>query len=82
MSRRSAVELIAALRDRLARRVVVVDDSETLNRNDYLALGFERLEQCDDLPAWHYDPDSASLKREWNTARDWANPENFDRYRW
>lgn len=36
--------------------------------------------------AWHsvytYDVDSYNPKREWNSPEDWANPQNFRRYRW
>lgn len=74
----SLTRLIARLRDRYARRVLVSDQRQSLTLNDYLGLGFERLEQG----LYMCDPDSASRQREWNNPRSWANPENFDRYRW
>ena len=29
-----------------------------------------------------YDIDSFNRQREWNSPENWANPENFRRYRW
>lgn len=31
---------------------------------------------------WVHDIDRYNPRREWNTADDWAHPENFDKYRW
>lgn len=31
---------------------------------------------------FRYDLESYTRVREWNNARNWANPENFHRYRW
>lgn len=75
-------QLLAALRDRYAQRVLALDEAETMVLTDYLALGFERLPDADLSGLYLFDPDAASRQREWNNARDWANPENFDRFRW
>lgn len=74
--------LLARLRDCYAVRVIVVDDAGMLTLADYLALGFEGWDTEGESRCFIYDPDSRSLKREWNNARHWANPENFDKYRW
>lgn len=78
MPKSAAIHLIAALRDRYARRVVILDS--TLDYGEFLALGFERLPAP--VEGYVYDPDSPSRRREWNHAGDWANPENYDKYRW
>jgi hypothetical protein len=31
---------------------------------------------------WVHDIDRYNPRREWNSADDWAHPENFDKYRW
>ena len=31
---------------------------------------------------YHYDIDTYNPRREWNDNSQWANPGNFDRYRW
>jgi len=74
--------LLARLRDCYAVRVIIVDDAGILTLADYLALGFEGWDTEGESRCFIYDPDSRTLKREWNDARHWANPENFDRYRW
>ncbi len=76
-------QLLAALRDRFARRVLVLDQRQAMGLNDYLALGFERMPgAATDDRQFLFDPDAESRQREWNNARNWANPENFERYRW
>ena len=79
---RAASALLAKLRDRFAPRVLVVDDDRVLSLADYLALGFEGRERDGESRCFIHDPDSPSHRREWNDARHWANPENFDKYRW
>ena len=74
--------LLASVRDRYARRVLIPDHNSTLTLTDYLALGFERLPGKGLESVYLFDPDAESRQREWNNARDWANPENFDLYRW
>jgi hypothetical protein len=71
--------LLAALRDRMARRVVVLD--HTLPPTDFIALGFELLPGAPG-EGYLFDPDSPARRREWNNPDHWANPENFDKYRW
>lgn len=83
---KTASALLAALRDRYARRTVVVGDSSpgqpaVLTDNDLLALGFEGL-PLDSGMAWLFDPDSESRRREWNNPDHWAHPERFDKRRW
>jgi DNA-binding transcriptional LysR family regulator len=49
-----------------------------------LALKLHRRVREDGV--WHsvytYDVDSYNRKRDWNSPENWANPENFRRYRW
>lgn len=80
-----AVQVLARLRDQVCREVVLeLEHSDaTPGAGDLLALGFERLEPRPGAATlYRYDVDSYNPAREWNTAEDWANPENFDRYRW
>jgi hypothetical protein len=32
--------------------------------------------------AWLYDIDRYNPERPWNNPEDWANPGNFERFRW
>jgi hypothetical protein len=48
-----------------------------------LALALAPFEHLDDgRVAWRYDIDRYNPERPWNSPDDWANPENFDRFRW
>ena len=79
MTTDAARHLLARLRDRHAGTLIVHDPERVFTTSDYLALGFE----VDGLPACYvYDATAASRQRDWNTAENWANPENFDRFRW
>ncbi|MGB5211416.1 MAG: DUF6231 family protein [Gammaproteobacteria bacterium] len=49
-----------------------------------LGLSLRRRIELDGVTTtiYHYDIDTYNPQREWNDSRDWANPGNFDRYRW
>lgn len=82
MEKTAAQHLLAQLRDRYADRVIAIDAMEVFSVGDFLALGFERLEDDTLGRAFIYDPDSPSRQREWNNPDNWANPDNFNKYRW
>ncbi len=73
--------LLARLRDVHAQRVVVLVDR--IGRNELLALRFEPTKRV--FEGGQVFLSSAAVtdkRREWNNARNWAHPENFDRFRW
>ncbi len=75
----AARHLLARLRDRHAGILLVHDPEGVFPTSDYLALGFE----VDAVPGCYvYDATAASRQRDWNNAENWANPENFDKFRW
>lgn len=76
-----AAAILAALRDRHARCVAIVGDEHAFTNQQLVALGFEQTE-VGGAVIWLFDPDAESRRRDWNDARHWANPENFDKYRW
>ncbi len=89
---RSAGEkLLGQLRNLHANHLVIVyqrrPNSEWQAAHFY-ALGlhlkqtFENNEAGEPLELYTYDIESYNHKREWNTARFWANPENFGKYWW
>jgi hypothetical protein len=54
-----------------------------LDRDALLSLALAPLAHLEDgRVAWLYDIDRYNPERDWNTPADWANPENFDRFRW
>lgn len=68
------------LRDLLARRVLVVaygDQSAGLR-----ALGFSQIEKIEDWELWQFNILEYKQIPDWLNSKYWANPENFDKYRW
>lgn len=78
-------QLLGRLRDLHARRLLVMEPAlPGTVLAEMLALGFERHtpEEGPGEAVYLYDVDRFNEKREWNSPEDWANPENFDKYRW
>lgn len=78
------IEVIGVLRNHLnAKMLILCNEASTLSFSDMLSLGFKREEQDESgLMLYSYDIASYNKKREWNNSRFWANPENFNKYRW
>ncbi len=76
--------LLGRLRDLHTRRLVVAGEAvRHFEPRRMLALGFEHHPSPDAQDgAYLYDRDSFNREREWNSPENWANPENFDKYRW
>ena len=53
---------------------------------DYIALGFKALQPITlhnkKLENYFYDLGTYNKKRDWNNSKYWANPENWNKYRW
>jgi hypothetical protein len=66
------------------RFVLLADPARAcLGHDALLALALAPYEQlADGRVAWLYDIDRYNPERPWNNPEDWANPENFDRFRW
>jgi hypothetical protein len=66
------------------RFVLVADPVRAgLGHDALLALALAPYEQlADGLVAWLYDIDRYNPERPWNNPEDWANPGNFERFRW
>jgi hypothetical protein len=57
--------------------------ASSLGHDDLLALALAPFEHLDDgRVAWRYDIDLYNPERRWNNPEDWANPENFEKFRW
>ncbi|MGD8710180.1 MAG: DUF6231 family protein, partial [Ectothiorhodospiraceae bacterium] len=81
--------LLSRLRDVRARRVLVVarrDCSSAWSRRSMVGYGFTPFgtAEADGAPAKLYQFDIATYKTtpDWLNARNWANPELWDKYRW
>ena len=76
-------ELLAALRDRANRRVVVhVGEARIGGDVDQrlVALGYRRVNADDAL--YLFDIETYKDTPDWLNPRNWANPELWDKYRW
>ena len=75
--------LLAALRDRANRRIIVhLGDGRVGDAGDrkMVSLGYRRLKA--DIPLYQYDIESYKDTPDWLNPRNWANPELWDKYRW
>lgn len=79
MEKAAARHLLARLRDSHAAMLVAHDPSRVFSPAEYLALGFEVDARAD---CYVYDANAVSRQRDWNNASNWANPENFNKFRW
>jgi hypothetical protein len=66
------------------RFVLLVDPAKSrLGHDALLALALAPFEHLDDgRVAWRYDIDLYNPERRWNNPEDWANPQNFGKFRW
>ena len=55
---------------------------KNLKPEELSELGFLKLELKGAENFYSYNLDSYNKKRNWNSPEGWANPDNFDKYRW
>lgn len=86
MDRAEARALIAALRDLLARRMLVFVPENLLDDSALLGLALNRQARYEvdgrEWQAWSYDIRTYKAVPDWLNPKFWANPENWDKYRW
>ena len=86
MERGEARALIAALRDLLARRMLVFVPENLLDDTALLGLALNRQARFEvdgvEWQAWSYDIRTYKAVPDWLNPRFWANPENWDKFRW
>ena len=83
LSKAQASQVIGQLRNILNAQIIALISNESpLGFNEMIGLGFKRESQEKDSATYTYDIANYNKKREWNNARFWANPQNFDRFRW
>ena len=72
---------ITRLRDLLARRVLIL--AHPHHTSLLHALGFSQIEQLSEqLILWQFNILSYKQVPDWLNSRFWANPENWNKYRW
>ena len=75
------VPLISRMRDIHARRTMVILTPESsINNEDLIALGFHAMK--DHPEVFYHDLLDYKQTPDWLNSHYWANPENWNRYRW
>ena len=87
MSKDDGAHLLSRLRDLISQRVLLVLNGDNWPSDELLALGYmqirpQKKRSSEDERLFLYDPDQFNEPRIWNNTTNWANPENFNKYRW
>lgn len=76
----SAMSIISHFRDVVASKVIVLYRDHHLSVQDFIDLGFIRLDLNGQV--FGYDLYNYRQTPDWLNAKNWANPERFDKERW
>jgi len=87
LNKKQAIAWLGLLRNSLAQRIIIMTNnsappSHSWQLADYLAMGMKHIASTPDHNVHSYALESYQFKREWLNSRFWANPENYDKYRW
>jgi len=87
LPKQEAIQWLSMVRNRYAQHLVLVVNHDIANQQgwliaDYLALGLQQHGAYGDYQLFSYNIESYRPKRDWLNSRFWANPENYDKYRW
>ena len=84
LSEQQKTQILVKLRDLLAKRIVVV--SKLQDEQLLRALGFTQLidktSQDSDFALWQFNILTYKHIPDWFNSKFWANPENWDKFRW
>ena len=73
-------EEIGLVKNALSQKLIIFS-FENINE-DLLKLGLVKEFSEKDLHCHSYNLKTYNIKRDWNNSKGWANPENFNKYRW
>lgn len=87
LTKTEAMQWLGVLKNKLAQHIVLVVDKQKSASNDwqfadFLGLGFRLHEQRNQYQVFFYAIETYQPKKDWLNSKYWANPENFDKYRW
>lgn len=82
-----AMQWLGLMRNAHAPHIIVISEITLAAQQgwqlaDYLALGMKRIGIVDKYQLFSYAIETYQPKHDWLNSRFWANPENFDKYRW
>ena len=76
---------IGIIKNLLSQKIVIFSiPRDGVKESNMIKLGFQvELEDSKNkILCFSYNLKTYNKKRSWNNAEGWANPENFDKYRW
>lgn len=87
LTKTQAVEWLGMIRNCYAQHIIVISDIELSTQQnwqlaDFLGMGMKHVATTDTHQIFSYAIETYQLKREWQNSQFWANPENYDKYRW
>ena len=74
-------EEIGLIKNALSQKLIIFSFKKNINEG-LLRLGLVKEFYDKDLCCHSYNLKTYNIKRDWNNPKGWANPENFDKYRW
>jgi len=86
-SKAEANEWLGVLRNGHTQHIIVIaDNNKSMQQGwqlaDFLALGLKKIGEHQNQHVYVYAIESYQQKRDWLNSRFWANPENYNKYRW
>jgi len=87
LPKQEAIQWLSMVRNRYAQHLVLIVNRKVAVQQewqiaDYLALGLQQHGTESNYQLFSYNIESYRPKRDWLNSRFWANPENYDKYRW
>ena len=86
LSQQSYQNIAIRLRDLFAEQSLILTTTPTAQLNfsnlGYTALPLNTDDNTADLISWQFNLYDYKQRPDWLNAKYWANPENFDKYRW
>lgn len=83
MDKAAAEALLAGMRDINAQKVFwVLGKDAPWTAKEALALGFRQLQHSGASTLYGFDIDNYKTTPDWLNAKNWANPERWDKSRW
>ena len=74
-------EEIGLVKNALSQKLIIFSFDKNTNE-ELLKLGLIKEFSDKSLCCHSYNLKTYNIKRDWNNPKGWANPENFDKYRW
>lgn len=87
LSKTAATEFLGMIRNYHASHIIVITKIAQVSDQqwrlaDFLAMGMKHIADTTEHQLFSYAIENYQPKHDWLNSRFWANPENYDKYRW